>query len=146
MKYQREVCQNTSLIQVKTRKSSFQYFKEIHFLLCVVSTFQTEYLISGIAPLESNQLVLLGYPKEKDSETGKACRPIVCVVEYKSCECIELSRDCLSLCGYSELKCNDYHLDCLIEENQYFIVSPKDIVVATLCENDDRIAWLIEHR
>lgn len=47
--------------------------------------------------------------------------------------------------SYQEYKCNDYHLDCLIEENQYFIVSPKDIVVASLYENDDRIQWLIEH-
>lgn len=46
---------------------------------------------------------------------------------------------------YSEYKCNDYHLDTLIEESQYFIVSPKDIVVASLYENDDRIKWLIEH-
>lgn len=46
---------------------------------------------------------------------------------------------------YTEYKVNDYHLDTLIEENQYFIVSPKDIVVATLYENDDRIKWFIEH-
>lgn len=48
-------------------------------------------------------------------------------------------------CRYAEYKVNDYHLDTLIEENQYFIVSPKDIVVATLYENDDRVKWLIEH-
>lgn len=47
--------------------------------------------------------------------------------------------------SYAEYKCNDYHLDSLIEESQYFIVSPKDIVVASLYENDDRIKWLIEH-
>ena len=47
---------------------------------------------------------------------------------------------------YSEYKWDDYHLDCLIEENQYFIVSPKDIVVASLYETDDRVQWLIEHR
>lgn len=46
---------------------------------------------------------------------------------------------------YSEYKCNNYHLECLIEECQYFIVSPKDIVVASLYENDDRIKWFIEH-
>lgn len=49
------------------------------------------------------------------------------------------------LSRYQMYKCNDYHLDCLIEESQYFIVSPKDIVVASLYENDDRIHWLIEH-
>lgn len=48
-------------------------------------------------------------------------------------------------CRYAEYKVNDYHLDTLIEENQYFIVSPKDIVVATLYEHDDRVKWFIEH-
>lgn len=47
---------------------------------------------------------------------------------------------------YADYKCNDYHLDCLEEENQYFIVAPKDIVVATLYGHDDRVEWLIEHR
>lgn len=46
---------------------------------------------------------------------------------------------------HQEYKWDDYHLDCLIEENQYFIVSPKDIVVATLYETDDRVKWLLEH-
>lgn len=46
---------------------------------------------------------------------------------------------------YAEYEVKDYHLDTLIEENQYFIVSPKDIVVATLYEHDDRVKWLIEH-
>lgn len=48
-------------------------------------------------------------------------------------------------CRYPEYTTNDYHLDCLIEYSQFFIVSPKDIVVASLYENDDRIHWLIEH-
>lgn len=51
----------------------------------------------------------------------------------------------LALDSYEEYKCDDYHLDCLIDENQYFIVSPKDVVVANLYETDDRVQWLIEH-
>lgn len=46
---------------------------------------------------------------------------------------------------YAEYKINDYHLETLIEENLYFIVSPKDIVVASLYEYDDRVKWLIDH-
>lgn len=47
--------------------------------------------------------------------------------------------------SYGDYKWNDYHLECLNEEYQYFVVSPKDVVVASLCENDDRVKWLIEH-
>ncbi|XP_050089109.1 vacuolar protein sorting-associated protein 41 homolog [Anopheles aquasalis] len=110
-----------------------------------MSTFQTDFYICGIAPLESNQLVILGYSKDRDSETNKALRPILCVLQYNASDYIEICTDSLSMRGYEEYKCDDYHLDCLIDENQYFIVSPKDVVVANLYETDDRVQWLIEH-
>nr|XP_019538216.2 vacuolar protein sorting-associated protein 41 homolog [Aedes albopictus] len=110
-----------------------------------MSTFQTEFYVCGVAPLESHQLVVLGYSKERDSETNKALRPILCVLQYKASDYIEICTDSLSMRGHQEYKWDDYHLDCLIEENQYFIVSPKDIVVATLYETDDRVKWLLEH-
>lgn len=120
--------------------------------------------ICGLGPLESEQLVVLGFPKERDAETNKSLRPILCVIQYKSYDYEEICTNSLSLRGYvmstflafqwhsfgfiyryAEYNVNDYHMDTLIEENQYFIVSPKDIVVASLYENDDRIKWLIEH-
>lgn len=98
-----------------------------------------------MAPLETDQLVVLGYPKDRDPVDNKALRPILSVLQYKTCDYVEICTDSLSLRGHKEYKCNDYHLDCLIEENQYFIVSPKDVVVASLYENDDRVQWLIDH-
>ncbi|XP_055301199.1 vacuolar protein sorting-associated protein 41 homolog [Sitodiplosis mosellana] len=115
------------------------------FIVDPISTFQMDCYICGLGPLESDQLVVLGYPKEKDPTTNKALRPILCVIQYKSYDYEEICTNSLSLRGYSEYKVNDYHLDTLIEENQYFIVSPKDIVVASLYENDDRVKWFIEH-
>lgn len=35
--------------------------------------------------------------------------------------------------------------ECLPDENLYFIVSPKDVVVAKLRDQDDHISWLMEH-
>jgi hypothetical protein len=35
-------------------------------------------------------------------------------------------------------------LESLIEENLYYIVSPKDVVVAKLRDIDDHIQWLLE--
>ncbi|XP_055681248.1 vacuolar protein sorting-associated protein 41 homolog [Lutzomyia longipalpis] len=115
------------------------------FIVDPVSTFQTDFFVCGLAPLEANQLVVLGVPKERDLENSKSLRPILTVLLYKSCDYVEICTDSLSLRGYQEFHCNDYSLDCLIEENQYFIVSPKDIVVASPYEHDDRIQWLIEH-
>lgn len=46
-----------------------------------VSTFQTEFYISGIAPLDQ-QLVLLGLSKELD-ENQKSLRPQLYILEYR---------------------------------------------------------------
>jgi hypothetical protein len=73
-----------------------------------VSTFTTEFYICGIGPLD-NQLVLLGYMKEPDVD-GKAQRPQLYVVEPRREDYIEICTDSLSLRGYQEYKCNDYHL------------------------------------
>lgn len=41
---------------------------------------------------------------------------------------------------------NDYHLDILNEENVFFIVAPKDVVIASPYDLDDRIRWFIQHK
>ncbi|XP_068140419.1 vacuolar protein sorting-associated protein 41 homolog [Drosophila tropicalis] len=109
-----------------------------------VSTFQTTFYICGLAPLASSQLVVLGYRKQR-SATYKALRPVLCVIEYKMNSSEEICTDSLTLRGFEEYTVNDYSLGCLIEENRYYIVAPKDIVVASLIETDDRVEWLIKH-
>ncbi|XP_031367642.1 vacuolar protein sorting-associated protein 41 homolog isoform X1 [Apis dorsata] len=113
-------------------------------VLILVSTFRVDFYISGIAPLE-NQLVLLGCLKELD-ENGKSQRPTLHVIEPKYQVFSLVCANSLTLRGYKEYSCNDYHLDCLKEENRFFIVSPKDIVIASLYDADDRIEWLLNHR
>ncbi|XP_030754784.1 vacuolar protein sorting-associated protein 41 homolog [Sitophilus oryzae] len=113
------------------------------YLVDPVSTFQTEFYISGIAPLD-HQLVLLGIPKELD-ENNKSLRPQLYIVEYKDNDYTDNCTDSLSLRGYEEYSVNDYHLDVLIEENVFFIVAPKDVVIASPYDLDDRIQWFIQH-
>lgn len=50
-----------------------------------------------------------------------------------------------TLFRYENYSPSDYNLECLIDENKYFVVSPKDVVSASLYETDDRVKWLIEH-
>lgn len=114
------------------------------FIVDPVSTFAVDFYISGIAPLD-NQLVLLGCLKERD-EQGMSQRPTLHVVEPKYQDFVAICANFLTLRGYTEYTCNDYHLDCLPEENRFFIVSPKDIVVASLYDADDRIEWLLSHK
>lgn len=110
-----------------------------------VSTFQTSFYICGLAPMTASQLVVLGYRKEK-SATFKALRPVLCVIEYKMNSSEEICTDSLTLRGFEEYTVNDYSLGCIIEENRYYIIAPKDIVVASLIETDYRVDWLIKHR
>lgn len=44
--------------------------------------------------------------------------------------------------GFEAYQANDYHLEVLVEEKHFYIVSPKDIVVAKPCDLDDHITWL----
>lgn len=113
------------------------------YIVDLVSTFETDFFISGIGPLD-DILVILGYPKERDADNN-AQRPEMYFVEPQPNGFVELRYDSLSLRGYQHLTCNDYHLECLIEENNFFIVSPKEVVVATPYDADDRIQWLMDH-
>lgn len=131
------VIRKRSHIELQTRDVT-------QYLVDPVYTFQTDYYISGLGPLD-DQLVLLGVPKESDPDTGKTQRPVLTVSDYKDCEFSEVSSDILNIRGYEEFSCNDYYLDILIEENRFFIVSPKDIVIASPYDIDDRVNWLTEH-
>lgn len=65
----------------------------------VVATFQTDFYVCGLAPLEADQLVVLGYPKEVDEETKKALRPVLCVMAFKTSDYEEICTNSLSLRG-----------------------------------------------
>lgn len=118
-----------------------------------VSTFRNpDLLVSGLAPLGTggDQLVLLGVPRGPSGEgelegATKNLRPQLHVVEYRDSEYTELCTDSLSLRGYQEWGCDDYRLDVLPDEDRLFVVAPKDIVVASPYDPDDRVQWLVQH-
>lgn len=89
--------------------------------------------------------MLLGCSKELD-EDQKSLRPQLYIVEYRDNDYTDICTDSLSLRGYKEYSVNDYHLDVLLEENRFFIVAPKDVVVASPYDLDDRIQWFIQHK
>lgn len=59
---------------------------------------------------------------------------------------MDICTDYLTLRGYQEYNVNDYHLDVLIDENRFLIVAPKDIVIASQYDLDDKVEWLIKHK
>jgi hypothetical protein len=114
------------------------------YIVDPISTLKMESYVCGLAPLEKNQLVVLGLPKEKEQENVSP-RPVLFVIQYKCNEYEELCTDSLTLKDYEHYSSNDYSLQWLTEENKYFLISPKDIITASQYDTDDRVKYLINH-
>lgn len=87
--------------------SGLELFKMYSVL---VSTFQTDFYVCGLAPLSNNQLIVLGYPKEKDEIKGKALRPVLCVMEFRASDYEEICINSLSMRGY-DITCSVYYIN-----------------------------------
>ncbi|KAK4441239.1 Vacuolar protein sorting-associated protein 41 [Sesamum alatum] len=132
----------------------------------IVASFQTTYFISGIAPFGDSLVVLAYIPVEEDGEKdfsstipsrqGNAQRPEVRVVTWNN---DELATDALPIHGFEHYKAKDYSLAhapfsgssyaggqwAAGDEPLYYIVSPKDVVIAKPRDTEDHIAWLLQH-
>ncbi|KEH29938.1 putative chromatin regulator PHD family [Medicago truncatula] len=132
----------------------------------IVASFQTSYFISGLAPFGDSLVVLAYIPGEEDGEKdfsstapsrqGNAQRPEVRVVSWNN---DELSTDALPVHGFEHYKAKDYSLAhapfsgssyaggqwAAGDEPLYYIVSPKDVVIAKPRDTEDHIAWLLQH-
>ncbi|CEP10790.1 hypothetical protein [Parasitella parasitica] len=118
----------------------------------ITAMFQTDYIISGIAPF-NDTLVLLSYlleeeDKERDSENTAsqrkrlASKPELHIINEDN---EEISADVLALHGFEHYQANDYVLDFLVEEDMFYVMGPKDLIAARSRDQDDHIEWLLEH-
>ncbi|KAJ3352816.1 Vacuolar protein sorting-associated protein 41 [Entophlyctis luteolus] len=125
----------------------------------IVCEFRTEFIISGIAPLR-DQIVLLAFitdtgdrqnidilptPENNVAEKLISEPPEVHVVDMNG---DQVANDVLSLFGFEHYRANDYRLAFLpssttIADTTFYIVSPKDIVVAKPRDLDDHIEFLV---
>eukprot|EP00457_Paulinella_chromatophora_P001670 gb/GEZN01001672.1/.p1 GENE.gb/GEZN01001672.1/~~gb/GEZN01001672.1/.p1 ORF type:complete len:883 (-),score=119.02 gb/GEZN01001672.1/:239-2863(-) len=119
--------------------------------LQIVAMFTTDFFICGIAPF-GEYLVILAYsPEEEDghsdpSRQERKALPELKVLTWKN---EEISSDALPILGCENYEATDYRVDYLPgnsgAESLFYIVSPKDIVVARPRDLDDHITWLLEH-
>ncbi|KAJ3013357.1 Vacuolar protein sorting-associated protein 41 [Thoreauomyces humboldtii] len=128
----------------------------------ILCQFRTDFIVSGIAPLDQD-IVLLSYmtdiaaSKNVDViQSGPARRakskpPEIHIVTRLG---QSVATDVLSLVGFEHYNANDYRLGAIPEylpaenpaENTFYIVSPKDIVVAKPRSIDDHVEWLVERK
>ncbi|XP_014884004.1 vacuolar protein sorting-associated protein 41 homolog isoform X1 [Poecilia latipinna] len=112
--------------------------------LSKVSAFETEFFICGLAPL-ADQLVTLFFvqdPTNQMDEEDRA-RPRLDIIQALPESCEEISSDALSVRFYQDNECRDYRLEHSEGESLFYIISPKDIVVAKERDQDDHIDWLL---
>lgn len=133
----------------------------------IVAAFRTDYFISGLAPYGDALLILAYIPDKEDGEkevgkgipswqAGCAKRPEVHIVTWKN---EDLAADELSIYHFEHYKATDYGLAhapfsrsgsaatqwIAGDEPLYYIVSPKDVIIAKPRNADDHIAWLLQH-
>lgn len=111
--------------------------------VAITCMFTISFCISGIASLKK-EIVLLVVDKDSLNAPGSTPQMMVVLPLETLREFEELSSDILSPKGYQAYTCNDYHLDTLVDEETFFIVCPKDIILAKAREDDDHVAWLLE--
>ncbi|KAI9031362.1 hypothetical protein DFJ74DRAFT_655418 [Hyaloraphidium curvatum] len=132
----------------------------------IKSSFKTDYVVCGIAPFQhkgKELLVLLtvdvdaGALSSPDvlpasmprptgaTETRPGNRPPeIRVVDYEG---REVANDVLAnVVGHEIYQPNDYRLDYLDFDQTYYLVSPKDIIVARPRDMADHIEWLLERQ
>ncbi|RKO93321.1 hypothetical protein BDK51DRAFT_11338, partial [Blyttiomyces helicus] len=124
----------------------------------IVCQFRTEFIVSGIAPLD-DVIVLLSYMTDLNElknvdiiQEGPITRkkekpPEIQIVDVQGAA---VANDVLSLFGFEHYQANDYRLEYLPgsthAENTFYVVSPKDIVVAKPRDLDDHIEWLVDRQ
>uniref|UniRef100_A0A7N8WMV8 Vacuolar protein sorting-associated protein 41 homolog n=1 Tax=Mastacembelus armatus TaxID=205130 RepID=A0A7N8WMV8_9TELE len=111
----------------------------------IVSAFETEFFICGLAPL-ADQLVTLFFVKENSDHMDFCARPRLDIIQPLPESCEEISSDALTVRNFQDNECRDYRLEHSEGESLFYIISPKDIVVAKERDQDDHIDWLLEKR
>ncbi|GAA5908809.1 Vps41p [Sporobolomyces salmoneus] len=119
----------------------------------VTAIFQVDCMISGIVPYGDSFLILAYLTEDlydneatenRDEQRRKAgSRPELRIIS-KDGE--ELSSDAIGLRDYARFQCRDYSLCPSADKKSFYVISPKDIVVAQERDESDHIVWLIEQR
>uniref|UniRef100_A0A669E736 Vacuolar protein sorting-associated protein 41 homolog n=1 Tax=Oreochromis niloticus TaxID=8128 RepID=A0A669E736_ORENI len=113
----------------------------------IVSAFETEFFICGLAPL-ADQLVTLFFVKENSDQMDEelCARPRLDIIQPLPESCEEISSDALTVRNFQDNECRDYRLEHSEGESLFYIISPKDIVVAKERDQDDHIDWLVQKK
>lgn len=106
----------------------------------IPSLFEIKECICGIAPFRKDIVTIC---LDITNSISNSCQPRIKVNHPLQEDSIEISNDLMPIKGFENYVFTDYQLEYLYEDNLYFIISPKDVVIAKPKEEDDHIEWLI---
>ncbi|CAG8807292.1 35594_t:CDS:2, partial [Racocetra persica] len=121
-------------------------FAEVNMILNT-----NDYIVCGLAPF-GNMTLILAYLIDivtnedlDDSEQRKRHQAKCPELRILNQSNDEISIDALPLHGYAHYQANDYVLDYFpSEEDMFYVVSPKDLVLAKPRDSDDHVGWLLD--
>lgn len=111
----------------------------------ITQHFQVDFFVAGICPLRDDLAILSYVSSDQVNARDHAQRPQLRLISPNGKDGpLEVAADALSIRGFQEYRCNDYHLEYVQGENLMLIVSPKDVVVARPRDMDDHLDFLME--
>lgn len=115
----------------------------------ITSIFETDYIVAGISPLDDSLLVLAYLEALEDDDAAEqssfkrkpARRPELRIIDS---EAAEVSADALTMHGFELFQANDYCMGST-SADLFYVLSPKDLVIARTRDLDDHVEWLLEN-
>ena len=112
--------------------------------------FETDYIVAGLAPF-GEYLAILAYMEPPEDPNAPNAPPKKEDMKFPELRIVtrgneEISSDALEVHKFDECNASDYRLDHLATESLFYIVSPRDIVVAKPRDLDDHIRWLVDRQ
>ncbi|KAI9206725.1 uncharacterized protein BJ171DRAFT_496668 [Polychytrium aggregatum] len=118
----------------------------------VVFQFSTDFMLAGIAPFGDDILLISyhGAQQAKSVKLGESQKSLPIEVHVLNTAGVEVANDVLSVAQYDQNKLHDYSLQYSpaeeLTEAAYYIISPRDIVIARARDIGDHVDWLIEKK
>ena len=123
----------------------------------IIGVVEVEDLVAGLAPYpqEPDQIVVLLYTTSASSQvegaplspSHPAHPPHLSVLKLNGYDAAdEISVDVIKVRRHQVLRCNDYRLERVPEEDRFYIVCPHDIILGKKRDVDDHVEWMLERK
>ncbi|KAI9591225.1 hypothetical protein BDF19DRAFT_455828 [Syncephalis fuscata] len=142
-------CIKMAMVKSRSTRSPTQSDQSLLYVE-IISVISTDYIVSGIVPY-GDMILVLAYTFDQldtdeetlDLERQKRKTGSLPELRILDADNEEISADALAITGYEFYQPNDYSLACATTGDLFYVLGPKDLIVAEARTADDHIAWLL---